>query len=96
MESLFESFADIGKAIYELYENPHKLAAIWLNKPVLTDEGITIRIRKGHKVTYNNGDMSATDSNFNKEILECYGTMINQYSIIVKDLKTGIEERIKL
>jgi hypothetical protein len=96
MESLFETFADFNKGIYELYENPHKLAAIWLNKPVLTDEGITLRIRKGHKINYADGYISATDNNFNKEILECYGTLINQFSLLVKDLKTGIEERIKL
>lgn len=89
-------FKDISNGMYEMYCNPHELAAIWLNMPILTDKGITVRLAPGAKIRYDEGYISAIRKDFNYKVLVCYGTLIDQFRIKVLNLETGIEEMLTL
>lgn len=95
-ESLFASFSKIAGRMNEMYVIPQELASIGLNMCVLTDKGITKRIAAGDLIYYENGCISLTNENFNKKILVCYGTLIDQFRIKVEDLKTGEQSIINL
>jgi hypothetical protein len=95
-EHLFNSFGKIAGKMNDMYVIPQELASIGLNMRVLTDKGITKRIAAGDLIYYEDGCISLTNENFNKRILVCYGTLIDQFRIKVKDLKTGEESIIQL
>ena len=92
MTDLNKLFGSIG----DLYSSPRELGAIWLTQPVATNEGKTVRIAPGMQIHYENDCISLNAETFNKEILTCYGTLVNQFRIKVKDLDTGIESMITL
>lgn len=84
------------EAMISMYVIPQVLGAIWLNIPVLTDQGVKRRITKGMKINYKDGLISLTDDSFNYLILECYGTLVDQFKIKVENLETKEQSIIQL
>jgi len=87
---------DLFKNISDLYTSPHELAAIWLNHAVATNEGLKVRIAPGMQLQIENDRISLNAETFNKVIVTCYGTSIDQFKIKVRDINTGIESIIAL
>lgn len=64
--------------------------------PIMTNEGIKVRICAGMLVSFYDGLLSNSRTDFNYKILVCYGTLIDQFKIKVLNLETGLKEMIAL
>lgn len=88
----FNSITSISK----LYTDQRELAAIWLNKPILTAGGRTMRIAPGSLVKIENGLLVDCIDKPSHKVLACYGTLINQFELTVIDLETNEPGQIRL
>ena len=88
MSNLFQSIAD-------LYTKPSELAAIYLNSPVITSEGVTVRIAPGQLICVLNNEIQK-DGELTHKIIGCYGTLINQFEVSVMEISTNFLTIIKL
>lgn len=93
MEDLFNS---IASSISKLYTEQRELAAIWLNKPVVTSKGRTVRIAPDDLITIENGLLVDNKETPTHKIIACFGTLNSQFEITVVDLSTNEPSQIKL
>lgn len=91
MEDLFE-------AIGNLYTKQRELAAIWLTRSLQKKGERSARIATGDEIKILNGELVdlPNDEEPTHRILKTYGTLVNQFEILVEDLKTNNQSRIKL
>ena len=84
IESLFNG---MGK----LYSDQRKLAAIWLNKPVFTDTGKQIRIAPDTLIYVKDGQLIDLPEGAEPthKVIECLGALVNQFQLVLTDLKTN-------
>lgn len=81
---------EVFKGINDLYTKKGKLAAIWVNSPIITGEGKTSRLAAGAPLCIINGKITdcSEDNKPTHSILECYGTLVNQFELVCEDLET--------
>lgn len=94
-EVLDTFFKAIGDS-YNFLNNVHPLAAIWLTKPLVTQQGRTVRIRDGHLVKVEEGKLVDCTDEPTHLILQCFGADSHSFSVKAKNLETGKEETIYL
>lgn len=83
------------QSINDLYTKPHELAAIWIEQPVQTSEGFTIRIAPEMYIRVEDGKI-AKSGEYTHKVIGCYGTLIDQFEIACTDIVTGEPTIIKL
>jgi hypothetical protein len=96
---LFKYLSDAIRDQQELYKKVMPLNSIFLSRPVrLNSEKKSLFIRPGDKVRIERGELvDCLDDYPTHKIINCYGTMANtDFSIDVKDLRTGKQSNIKL
>lgn len=97
-DDLFQTFADAIMESQLFVNTPRELAAIWLEKPVITDDGKSIRICAGMGVKIENGklvDLPDGEQPTHK-ILRCRGAHTHSFELDVLNFITGEPETIKL
>lgn len=87
---------DLFKSIGDLYTKQRELAAIWLDKSVVTGEGKTLRIAEGATVAIKDGELVDVADKPTHKVLACFGAMSNQFEIAVINLETNEPSIIKL
>ena len=85
--------------INRLYTEQRELAAIWLEKPIITGSGLTARISSGELVSVN-ADGRLVDATeqapVTHKIIAVFGTLVNQFELTLIDLKTNEPSQIKI
>lgn len=89
-------FSDIAKSIGALYTEQRELEAIWLERPIQTPEGRKIRITTGDTVKVENGMLVDCTENATHVIFKCLGTLVSQFELLLMNLQTGEELRLKI
>lgn len=91
-------FNDLFGSMHRLYTEQQELAAIWLEKPLLTATGSTSRITPGAIVRVENGRLTDCGSlaHATHKVIGCLGTMINQFEFVLTDIHTNEPITIKL
>jgi len=94
MDDLFHFFKGIG----DMYSKQSELAAIWLERPLITGEGRMCRIAPDATVCVRNGQLidCSGDNKPTHKVIGCIGTLINQFELTVVDLITQEPSIIKL
>lgn len=89
---------DFFNSLNDLYTKQVELAAIWLNKPIITNEGRTARIAPNSLVRIENNLLVdiTPDQPVTHKILMCMGTCYNQFEITVIDLLTNEPSQLKI
>ena len=92
---------NILKDWFEIFNNlteQQELAAIWLNKPLITGEGRTSRIAPDATVCVKGGLVidCSNDNKATHKVIGCIGTLYNHFEITVIDLLTNEPMQIKL
>lgn len=83
------------EGMHRLYTEPQELAAIWLEKPLLTATGSTSRITPGAIVRVENGKLVNCGEPTHK-VIGCLGTLINQFEFVLTDIHSNQPITIKL
>lgn len=99
MEDIFGNLFDIMNAQNELYTKPRELAAIWVtDKPIVTGQGKTARIAPDATLCIRNGQIIdvSEDNQPTDKVIECRGTLVNQFEMDLLPLKGGEMITIKL
>jgi len=65
-----------------------ELAAIWLEKPVVTNEGKTVRLTKGHQVLVVDNELTDMIDDPSHQVLKVFGKSNSDFSILLVDLIT--------
>lgn len=92
------NFEDLFKSIGRLYTEQRELSAIWLERPVITGEGRTVRIAPEATVRIQDGcivDVSP-EAPATHKVLACFGTLNSQFEITLVNLTTSEPLQIKL
>ena len=91
-------FDNIFKGIGDLYTEQRELAAIWLENPIMTVEGKTVRLAPDALVKVTDGKLIHLPEGEHPthKVIMCLGTLVNQFQIVVIDLETNIPETIKI
>ena len=76
-ETLSKSFAPLPTM---------ELAAIWLDKPVVTNEGKTVRLCRGHQVLVVNDKLVDVVDDPSHQVLKVFGKSNSDFSILLVDL----------
>ena len=87
LETLAKSFAPLPTM---------ELAAIWLEKPVVTNEGKTVRLTKGHQVLVVDNELTDVVDEPSHQVLKVFGKSNSDFSILLVDLITFDLLTIKL
>lgn len=87
---------DFFKSLNRLYTEQRPLAAIWLTKPVITKQGKTVRIAPEMEVKIENNELVDCIGEPTHKVLDCLGTLYNQFELVLLDLKTMQPHIIKL
>ena len=96
MKSFFEDLTSVMKSQSELYTKSRELAAIWIDKGIMTGEGKQSRICPDTFVWVKDGKFSEGEGEPTHKVLACRGTLINQFEFDLLDLKTNEQITIKL
>lgn len=80
----------------KLYTEQHELAAIWLEKPLLTANGKTVRICPDTLVCVKDGELVDCHGEPTHKVIGCLGAMYSQFEFTLIDLKTNEPLQIKL
>jgi len=73
-----------------------ELVAIWLEKPVVTNEGKTVRLTKGHQVLVVDNELTDMIDDPSHQVLKVFGKSNSDFSILLVDLITFDLLTIKL
>ena len=95
---MLDKFEDIFRSISRLYTEQRELAAIWLERPVVTGEGRTVRIAPEATVRIQDGvlvDVSP-EAPVTHKVIACFGTLNSQFELTLIDLATSEPTQIKL
>jgi len=87
LETLAKSFAPLPTM---------ELVAIWLEKPVVTNEGKTVRLTKGHQVLVVDNELTDMIDDPSHQVLKVFGKSNSDFSILLVDLITFDLLTIKL
>lgn len=89
---------DLAKSLMSLYTESRELAAIWLNKALITAKGRTIRLAPDAEIAVVNGAVvDVTDTQpATHRVIGCYGTLVDQFEISVVNIETLDPSIIKL
>lgn len=79
-----------------LYTHQTELAAIWLDKPLNTPFGRTMRLTKDSLVKIENGELVDFTGEPSHKVIACFGTLVNQFELTLIDLKTNEPLQFKL
>ncbi len=95
MENLFNLFGD---SMNWLYSEPRELAAIWVEKHIITGQGRTCRIAPDATIAVKDGAIIdvTSDSPATHKVILCHGTLVNQFEITAVSLTDGQPTIIKL
>jgi len=84
------------KSISDIMNEQMTIEAIWLDRPVVTNEGMRVRIAKDMLICVEDGKIKE-QGNFTHRIVECHGTLLSQELMITaKNLKTLQIEKVVL
>jgi hypothetical protein len=91
-------FADMFSSMGKLYSEQRELAAIWLNKALVTGQGRTSRIAPENTVRIENGEMVdiTPEKAATHKVIGCIGTLYNQFELTVISLSDNSPSQIKL
>ncbi len=92
MKELTDIFSSIG----DLYTKKGELAAIWLEKPVKTAAGRQARICTDCLVWVQDGRLIDGEGEPTHKVLECRGTLVNQFEMDLISLTDNQKITIKL
>jgi len=94
MDDLFHFFKGIG----DMYSVQRELAAIWLERPLITGEGRVCRIAPDATVCVRNGQLidCSEDNKPTHKVIGCIGTLINQFELTLISLEDNSPLQIKL
>jgi hypothetical protein len=82
-----------------LFVKEMELAAIWMEKPIVTSNERTVRLTNGHEVRVENGKIvdCSPDKPATHKILGCYGTVSSSsLGMVLMDLKTNEPLTLKI
>jgi hypothetical protein len=89
MKDLFQSIRDAATAVGDLYTKPRDLAAIWLERPVFTSAGRTVRIAPGAEIAIDkDGNIIADADKATHRVCGCHGTLVDQFEFTVVNIET--------
>lgn len=83
-------------SISRLFNEQQELAAIWLEKPLITGQGKTIRIAPGALVTVENESLVDCTGKPTHKVIACFGTLNSQFEMTLIDIITNEPMQIKL
>jgi hypothetical protein len=90
MKEFFEGLGD-------LYTKEFELAAIWLERPLLTATERTVRIAPGHLVAVEDGKLVDVFIKPTHKVIGCYGTIANtSLSFILIDIENNQPLTLKI
>lgn len=89
---MFELFASISK----LYNEPMELAAIWLNRSLLTAQGKTWRLAPDALVCIENGELVDCLNEPTHKVIGCFGTLVGQFEVTLINIQTSEPLLIKI
>lgn len=98
MSSLFDELGDMFRQQNELYTNQRELAAIWLEKPVITSLGRMRRIEAGLLIRVEDGKMVDCEEGkpATHKIQMCIGTLYSNFELTLTHIETHEPLNIKL
>jgi hypothetical protein len=89
MQKETSSLTDFFSGINDYYTKKYELAAIWLDKPLITATDRTVRICPGTEVTLQDGFLTHCTGKPTHVVKACYGTLSNiLLEFELQDLKT--------
>jgi len=96
--TMLNNFEDLFKGISKLYTEQRELAAIWLERPVVTGEGRTVRIAPEATVRIQDGSIVdvSPEAPATHKVLACFGTLNSQFEMTLVNLATSEPLQIKL
>lgn len=83
------------ETLNDLHTKSMELAAIWLEHPVQTSEGRTVRIAPGVLINVVDGKIQG-QGELTHKVIGCYGTLYNQFEISVMEISNNQISIIKL
>lgn len=96
MDSIFQSLGSILQAQSDLFIKPQSLAAIWLEKSVITGQGKTCRIAPDATVMVQDGVLVDCVGKPSHKVIGCFGTLVNQFELTLIRLADGQPDILKL
>lgn len=92
------NFEDLFKSISRLYTEQQELAAIWLERAVVTGEGRTPRIAPEATVRIQDGGIVdvSPEAPATHKVIACFGTLNSQFELTLVNLETAQPLQIKL
>lgn len=89
IHGIFDSFS-------KLFTEQRELAAIWLERPLITARGKSIRIAPDELVAVKNGCLVDCLDKPTHKVIACFGTLNSQFEMTLIDLITSEPMQIKL
>lgn len=89
-------FLGIMNSVSRLYTEQRELAAIWLERPLITARGKSIRIAPDELVAVKNGCLVDCIDKPTHKVIACFGTLNSQFEMTLIDLITNEPMQIKL